>query len=115
LGKEKSSPALSYLDSSLLLNDKVVLPGTIIPFCQLLPSQNGNVNTQTTHIHLQACIATKATCELVYRTELGKVVSVSGVIRGIFLRQQVAREVAVLENGLPIPTQDILHIRRMEG
>ncbi|PHN05313.1 hypothetical protein [Flavilitoribacter nigricans] len=57
----------------------------------------------------------KVNCQLVYRTELGKVVTKQGIIRDVFTQQQPPLEIAVFENGLPIPTQNILHIRRMEG
>lgn len=67
------------------------------------------------HIDLTPYVTTKAACQLVYRTELGKVVTISGIIRDVFLQQNPPLEVAVLENGLPIPIHHILHIRRMEG
>jgi hypothetical protein len=52
-------------------------------------------------------------CQLVYRTELGKVVTTEGLIRAVFIQQHPPASVAILENGLPIPTQHILHIQRM--
>lgn len=68
-----------------------------------------------TDIDLDTCVETKIICQLVYRTELGKVVTTHGIIRDIFREDHSAGTVAVLENGLPIPIQNILHLSRMEG
>ncbi|MCB0631701.1 MAG: hypothetical protein R2824_03845 [Saprospiraceae bacterium] len=48
-----------------------------------------------------------------YRSELGRVVTTRGIIREIFRKAE--SEFAILENGLPIPTQNLLYIARMEG
>ena len=67
----------------------------------------------TKHIDPTPYVTAKQLCQLVYRTELGKVVTTQGIIRGVFIRQHPPATVAILENGLPIPIQNILHIQRM--
>ena len=66
------------------------------------------------HIDLLTFTDEKVQCQLVYRTALGKVVTTQGIVRAIFKKNKV-EEVAILENGLPIPTTHLLHIQRMEG
>lgn len=92
-----------------------LIQGTFSPsYLLALYSTTKTTILKVTDLHianLSACIADKENCQLVYRTELGKVVTTQGIIRDTF--RKANRELLILENGLPIPTEDLIHIRRM--
>lgn len=54
----------------------------------------------------------KVLCQIVYKTVLNKITTTTGVIRDIFVQQDVP--LLILENGLPLSLAMILSITPME-
>lgn len=55
----------------------------------------------------------KLPCEIVYRTELGRVTTEQGIIRNLFSRG--SHDFLILESGLPILISSVLSIQHMGG